>query len=132
MDNRIPIPTDNIYKFYAFFGLLLLMFSIGSSIYIHGTTNELIFSAAVEIETLNSIQQPSQVDEVKKKVIEKKLEIATQDKKFIINMLGFLIAISGMLMYYGFLKWHKEIQPIQDETARLQLEKLRKETRKRK
>jgi hypothetical protein len=28
MENKIPIPTDNIFKFYALFGLLLCIFSI--------------------------------------------------------------------------------------------------------
>jgi hypothetical protein len=30
-------------------------------------------------------------------------------------------------MFYGFIKWHLVVQPIQNETARLQLEKLRLE-----
>lgn len=30
-------------------------------------------------------------------------------------------------MLYGFKKWHSEVQPIQDEIVRLQLEKLRHE-----
>lgn len=32
MENKIPLPTDNIYKFYALFGLLLLVFTIGAAL----------------------------------------------------------------------------------------------------
>ena len=29
MESKIPLPTDNIYKFYALFGLLLFIFAFG-------------------------------------------------------------------------------------------------------
>ena len=31
------------------------------------------------------------------------------------------------MMLYGFKKWHTEVQPIQDEIARLNLKKLQRE-----
>jgi hypothetical protein len=127
MENKIPLPTDNIYKFYAFFGLLTFIFCIGGTLYLSKSTNELIFASSIEYETIKAIEKPTPVEIAKQKAIEKKIEIAISDKEFLLNALSGLIGGSVLLMYYGFHKWHLEIQPIQDETARLQLEKLRHE-----
>lgn len=62
MENKIPLPTDSIYKFYALFGLLLFIFSIGSTIYVSRSTNELVFTSAIEFETLKVIEKPTSVE----------------------------------------------------------------------
>ncbi len=54
MENRIPLPTDNIFKFYAMFGLLLVIFGIGSILFVSRSTNDLVFEVAVEYETLKA------------------------------------------------------------------------------
>jgi hypothetical protein len=130
MENKIPIPTDNIYKFYSLFGLALFIFCFGAIIHINSSTNEFMFSAAIEQKTLESIEKPTATDIAKKNGIEKRVEIAISDKNFFLYSLGCLAGIAISLMVYGFYKWHNEIQPIQDETARLQLEKLKLEVEK--
>ncbi|BAK76493.1 hypothetical protein NH8B_2107 [Pseudogulbenkiania sp. NH8B] len=129
MENKIPLPTDSIYKFYALFGLLIFIFCLGSSLYITRSTNELIFASTIEYETLKSTTKPTAIEATKQKVIEKKVELALSDKKFFMAVLGFVAGFGVISMFYGFVKWHREIQPIQDETARLQLEKLRHEVK---
>ena len=42
MEDKIPIPTDNIYKFYALFGLVLFIFCAGSFIFVQEKTNDLL------------------------------------------------------------------------------------------
>lgn len=54
MESRVPLPTDNIFKFYALFGLLLTIFSAGSVLYVNKSTNDLAFEIAVEYETLKA------------------------------------------------------------------------------
>lgn len=127
MKSNIPLPTDNIYKFYALFGLLLLIFSAGSTLYVSHSTNDLIFSSYIEYETFNAIEKPTAVEIAKRKGTEKRVEIALSDKEFFLRALGSLFAVAIIAMVYGFTKWHREIQPVQDETARLQLEKLKLE-----
>lgn len=127
MENKIPIPTDNIFKFYALFGLLLFVFSVGSIIYVSHSTNELAFQAMIELPALKQIANPSPIDMAKQQALEKRLEVAEADKKFLNGASNVIAGIGVFLMLYGFWKWHKEVQPVQDETSKLQLEKLRYE-----
>lgn len=127
MENRIPLPTDNIYKFYALFGLLLAVFGAGATIYVNKSTNDLAFEIAVEYETLKADPMRSVSQEARFQVLEKKLEIAVSDKKVFSYGLAVVIAFGFIMVWYGFKKWHTEVQPIQDQIARLTLEKLKQE-----
>lgn len=127
MENRVPLPTDNIYKFYALFGLLLTIFSISAMLYVNQSTNDLAFEVAVEYETLKADPMRSVADEIRFKVLERKLEIAGLNKKTFMICLFVVIAAGGIMVWYGFKKWHTEVQPVQDEIARLNLLKLRQE-----
>lgn len=127
MESRIPLPTDNIFKFYALFGLLLFIFGFGSALYTNELTNEKIFQTAIELESVNSKIAYTSVDEVRKTALKRKLEIVISDKKFYLYACNGLVAIAVFMMMYGFGKWHKEIQPIQDDMIKLQLKKLQLE-----
>jgi len=127
MESQIPLPTDNIYKFYALFGLLLFVFSVGSDLYVLRSINEFAYQAIPEIEAVKQMANPSGVDVARRVVLEKHLEIAVADRKFFDKALGTIGGVALLLMYYGFRKWHKEVQPVQDEMAELQLKKLRHE-----
>lgn len=59
VENKIPLPTDNIYKFYALFGLLLLVFTIGAALYVNRTTNDLLFDKIVARELLRQDPVPT-------------------------------------------------------------------------
>lgn len=135
MESRIPVPTDNVYKFYALFSLLVLVFSMGAILYVNQSTNNLLLSSSVELATLKVLPgQPPALVAAKKTVIEKRAALAVADKDFFVVALGGFSAIAICGLYYGFQKWHRDIQPVIDETAilqleiaKLQLEKLRRE-----
>jgi len=127
MENRIPLPTDNIYKFYALFGLLLAIFSAGATIYVNKSTNDLAFGITVEYETLKADPVRTVSQEARFQVLQKKLEIAKSNKNFYTICLGVIIGVGILMIGYGFKKWHTEVQPVQDEIARLSLQKLRQE-----
>ena len=122
MQDKISIPTDNIYKFYALFSLLLLVFSLSAVIYVNKSTNDIIIKNLVEIETLKQENPPTRPQLIRQAALERQVEIATSDKSFYLYALGGLIGLSWLGMYYGFRKWHKEVQPLNDEMARIQLE----------
>jgi hypothetical protein len=134
MENKIPVPTDNIFKFYALFGLLLLVFSMGAIIYVTRASNELIYSTVPELAGLKEIEKPNEVTRARIAVLEKKLEINKTDKTVLPATLTGLCIVAAIAMAYGFVKWHCDIQPMLDETActqlqiaKLQLAKLRRE-----
>ena len=75
MESNIPLPTDNIYKFYALFGLLLFVFSIGSTLYVGRTANEIIFQTYLEEESIKQIANPTSLDQAKKIAADKSLRL---------------------------------------------------------
>ena len=125
--DKIPIPTDNIFKFYALFGLLLFVFCGSAIIYMEHSTNELGFRGMVEYAAIKQISNPSPVDQAKMNSLEKRIQIAVADDKFYSSAIGSFLVISIILICYGFWKWHRDVQPIQDDMVRLQIEKLRYE-----
>ena len=133
--DKIPLPTDNIYKFYALFGLLLFIFSVGATIALSKNTNENVYKLYVELESLKlpSIEEMATHKDaphptfVRKALLERLIEVAKSDKKTMEVLLAVVTFVGGLGVVYGFGKWHKDIQPIQDEMLELQLEKLRRE-----
>ena len=115
MHSKIPIPTDNIYKFYALFGLFMFIASGYVFIQIHFMYNDLAYKNYVEYEVLKDTKNPTTEQEAKKVIHERKMEIAGENKKLFLQLVGFFIAASLCLMAFGFYKWHRVIQPIQDK-----------------
>ncbi|MDL9997243.1 hypothetical protein QTI24_01430 [Variovorax sp. J22P240] len=127
MDNRVPLPTDNIYKFYALFGLLLFIFGIGAGIVQNKATNDFMVRSYIELESLKSIEKPTSVENLKATVLERMIDVETSDKQTFKWSLAIISAAGILLMIYGFHRWHTQIQPAQDELLQLQVEKLRRE-----
>lgn len=127
MESRIPLPTDNIFKFYALFGLVLTIFGIGSILYSNKSTNDFVFQVAVEYETLKVDPARTFQQEARFQLLERKIKVMKNDKTFYLSCLGIVVGIGIFTLGYGFIKWHTEVQPIQDEITRLNLKKLQRE-----
>ena len=121
MENRIPIPTDNIYKFYALFSLVLLIFSIGSIIYSGRTSNAEVSQLAPELIRLGHLKNPTSMDKEMKLVLEKRLQVVKVDRQIYFFLLIALTFISTVGMVFGFDRWHKVLQPKQDRLLDLQI-----------
>jgi hypothetical protein len=124
MENRIPLPTDNIYKFYALFGLFLFVFGWALAIHSNNTRNEFFFKSFVELEEIKAIPSPPTAIQVKQQMLEKKIELAIADKPFYLWGTAIIIVLGLFGMLYGFFFWHKHVQPLQDEFFALQKRKL--------
>jgi hypothetical protein len=129
MHTKVPLPTDNIYKFYAMFGLFLMFLSMWAFVTTYNTYLERSFSLTEELETLNSLKELSQKQKSRKIVLEKQKEIDPLNKSFFMQFVGGGIGASIVLMIFGFYKWHTKIQPIQDKTAAVHLQKLELEVK---
>lgn len=119
MQNNIPLPTDNIYKFYALFGLLLFVFSVGSIVYINKQTNNEIVSIANEIDMIDINKSNSNMYPI----LQKKLDVIISDRKIFQFILSAFAVIGGIMAFYGFSEWHTKIQPKQDKILDLEIEK---------
>ncbi|HHG3339870.1 hypothetical protein [Vibrio parahaemolyticus] len=127
MESRVPLPTDNIYKFYALFGLLLLIFSVSSLVYVNHSTNTLAFDIAVEYTTLAADPVRSVSEEARFQVLDNKLKIAKTNKTIFLSSLGVFAAVGLLMIWYGFRTWHLVVQPLQDELLKLNIEKLKQD-----
>lgn len=127
MHSKIPLPTDNVYKFYALFGLVLLIFGLASTLYVTKSTNEFMATAYVDLEDLKSQTTLKPRDEARKRILERQIEVAKKDKDFFLSGAAVVAAIGTVAMVVGFARWQLKIQPVQDEIADLQLAKLRHE-----
>ena len=127
MESRIPLPTDNIYKFYALFGLLLFVFAVGAMLYNTRSTNEFLLNAAVEQAALAGLTAPSAGQQARKDALTLLIKVTISDKNTFKWALTVLVAVGFWTSVYGFVVWHRRIQPIQDAFLALQLRKLRVE-----
>ena len=130
MESKVPLPTDNIFKFYALFSLLVFVFSVGAILYSNKTANELAISTLVEIEQLKQDPVPSPSQRMRLVALERQLEVSQANRKFFLWSLSLLVAASIGGIYYGFWKWHTKVQPVIDESARVQLEIARLQLKK--
>jgi hypothetical protein len=126
MESKIPLPTDNIYKFYALFGLLLFITAVVGVVVVNTSAAEKIHLLVKEYQEIGG-DAASKESNPLAKIIEKRLDVTVKNKEFFYQALGVLIAFAMYLMFYGFVQWHKKIQPRQDELLDLQIERLRLE-----
>ncbi|MCK8078264.1 hypothetical protein MSG34_19050 [Vibrio sp. 1CM2L] len=129
MESRIPLPTDNIYKFYALFGLLLVVFASGALLFVNQSSNNLIYELTVDHRKLSNTpeQARSLEEEARLQIIESKLQVSSSNKNFFIACISVIITIGSVMVGYGFRTWHTVIQPLQDEISRLNIKKLKQE-----
>ena len=127
MQSKIPVPTDNIYKFYALFSLLIFISFSYLLITSIQTYNEQAFSRYIEYETLKEIKSPTNEQKAKLAVIKRQEEIDKVDKKSIHDIMSFVIVCSMLGIIFGFYRWHTKIQPDQDKRNKYELEKLKLE-----
>lgn len=125
MDPKIPLPTDNIYKFLALFGLIVMISSMSLLIYITRSTNELVWENANAIFDLDKSNPPYK--EERAKLLTKEIEIAVTDRDAGKWGLAIVFALGFYASLFGFWRWYKDIQPTHDEILALQRDKLRAE-----
>jgi len=126
MESKIPLPTDNIYKFYALFGLMLLITSFLAIVFVSNSTNEKLHDLVKEYEAIPGLDEEKEETPLAK-FIEKRIAVEVENKKTFILSLGTTSGIAVLFIWYGFRQWHTKIQPKQDEYFDLQLQKLKQE-----
>ncbi len=127
MTPKLPLPTDNIYKFYALFGLVLLLSSAFGIIYTTDVTNQRVFEIFTQIGQYKEDGEISSFEEGQIQMLEKLKEVALSNKELYLFVLHSSFATSLYLMLYGFYRWHMTIQRRDDRLVQLKIRQLEKE-----
>ncbi|MBB6558870.1 NAD(P)H-dependent flavin oxidoreductase YrpB (nitropropane dioxygenase family) [Acidovorax soli] len=130
MTPSLPVPTDNIYKFSALFGLALVVSGIFAftTVYTSSLEKKIKYTEAMIGLEARTTRTKLEDDTL---AFNRRLVEVTQSNEMAANYaLGGLIALGLVLSFYGALRWHQVIQPRDDEIARLQKEKLEAEIAK--
>ncbi|OCH01841.1 hypothetical protein A6D98_02990 [Aliivibrio fischeri] len=121
------LPTDNVYKFLAIFGLLLVFFGgyiFNSSL---NSFNEQYIKLILEKSELEGIKTLNDHVEMEKKVVDKKIELLKSNKPFHSNFSGFLVVFGFVTMLFGFHRWFFYLQPKLNQLLELEIEKSKLE-----
>jgi hypothetical protein len=125
MDTKIAVPTDNIYKFLATFGLVVMVASMTMMILNTSTTNKTVWEAANAIYDLEVSNDP--LKDKRMKLLESEIRVAASNRTFGLWSLAIIFSLGLLASFEGFRRWYKYIQPIYDEILELEREKLRLE-----
>ena len=123
MEGKIPLPTDNIYKFYALFGLLLLVTVIASYTYAYQATTALLFEDIGTLASLDSKEKLSVEEANRKQLVQKRIDITVKNRDTFNAAIGIIGGLALSLLWFGFRKWHFELQPKLDRLLDLQIAK---------
>ena|SRR5690554_5124056 len=127
MDPKIPVPTDNIYKFCATFGLVVMVVSLTLMFLNSRTANQVIFDSAKEYYDLRSSEDPL-IDE-REKLLDRQVKLAVDNREHGKWVLAVIFAIGFYSSCFGFYRWYTKVQPVHDEILELQRKKLELEAR---
>lgn len=137
MLDRVPVPTDNIYKFIALFSLVALIFSCWQMISVTTASNAIVIKNYPEIEELKSLEARTRAQEARLAVLEREKEVVVKERTLFVIILSGVIAFAFYGIIYGFWVWRRDVQPMVDaqnkaqlELLQLQIEKLRLENQK--
>ena len=120
MNPNIPLPTDSLWKFSALFGLAVFFMSALWIGYIHYSTNELIYTSAIEQASLEKTAEQDSVSARKLEVLQKRREMAVADRPVLIYLASTLMAFGIFAAVFGFYRWGK-MQPKQDRLLELEV-----------
>jgi len=127
MTPKLPVPTDNVYKFYALFGLVILISSAFGTVYTTDVTNQRIFEIFTQIGEYKEDGEISSFEEGQIQMLEQLRDVAISNKELTLDVLAWSFAISLYVMGYGFYKWHMTIQRRDDRLTELKIRQLEKD-----
>ena len=125
MLDRVPVHTDNIYKFIALFSLVALIFSFWQIISVTTASNAIVIKNYPEIVELQSLEVKTVAQEAKLAVLEREKAVVVKDRKLFVKILSWVIGFAFYGIIYGFWVWRREIQSLVDAQNKAQLELLR-------
>ncbi|EOZ4790759.1 TPA: hypothetical protein ACQ3YJ_005971 [Pseudomonas aeruginosa] len=116
MENKIPLPTDSLYKFVALFSMTILIGAFYLTFYAGESSNAVVYENWSELASLQSLEKPNAEQAARKEMLERKIEIAVENRKTLVKLAAFLAGVGTLGVYVGFAFWIRKCsgQPIPD------------------
>lgn len=128
MQSTLSVPTDNIYKFYAIFGIVILVTTAVMFVVRQQHYNTLAFDRHIPMKTLEAKDPLTKEEQLRLSLLRDKAQIARADKDLELGVYFFCFFVFGVVFTaHGFKGWHTKIQPREDRLLDLQIEKLERE-----
>ncbi len=124
MNSRLSIPTDNIYKFYAIFGLAFCIGALTLFVFTYNTHLESSVSLTLELTKLESNNSEDNLIQAKKEMLQNLLKIGNSNKDLYMSIISLSFSLGLFVMAIGFYRWHYKIQPQLDRLVVLQIKQL--------
>ncbi|WP_372439499.1 hypothetical protein [Pseudomonas aeruginosa] len=122
MENKIPLPTDSLYKFVALFSMTILIGAFYLTFYAGESSNAGGYENWSELASLQSLEKPNAEQAARKEMLERKIEIAVENRKTLVKLAAFLAGVGTLGVYVGFAFWIRKQQKVADQIAENQLE----------
>ncbi|MFG8220060.1 hypothetical protein ACEOQ5_04820 [Pseudomonas aeruginosa] len=122
MENKIPLPTDSLYKFVALFSMTILIGAFYLTFYASESSNAVVYENWSELASLQSLDKPNAEQAARKAMLERKLEVTVENRKVLLGLAAVLAVIGTLGVYIGFAFWIRKQQKVADQIAENQLE----------
>ena len=118
---QLPVPTDNIYKFYALFGLALFVTSAVILVTANDLFDQRILEYFASIWEYQADGAVTDFEEGQIKNFELLIDIARSDRDVAMVASSVIGAVGFTAMLVGFARWHRIIQSQNDRLAELEM-----------
>ena len=130
MISKIPLPTDNLYKFIALFGLMIFITTLVMFFTRHQYYNESAFNRYSKIVALEMIENRTEQEENELFILTEQQRIEESDEDLEIGTYVALAIFSFFVIIpFGFTLWYVKVQKDEDRLLVLRVEKARIENK---
>ena len=130
IESRQPSWVAPVNKLLALCGLLTFIVSCGLLCRVVESSSDRIIDMVEAFEILKRVPQPSEVQELRRAMLEQKIDLAVSNRQTYTVLLIVVAATAANVSWFGFRRWLGTVQPQADELTRLQVEIARLELRK--
>jgi hypothetical protein len=129
-ENRTAPWLDHVNKLLALSGLVAFFIACALIVKVVESANDKVLDMVEESEVLKHAPRPSDVQELRRAVLEQKIDLAVSNRQTYTVLLIIVAATSANVGWFGFKRWLGRVQPLTNEMARVQLEIARLQLRK--
>lgn len=121
MLDKLPIPTDSLYKFIALTGVILFILPFILVVQVTNSSNETVVRTYFAIDSLHRDPELAKRDSARIVMLRRIRDVATSDRQFALSAAAVVATAGAFMMLYGFREWKRLIQRHSDQIAILEV-----------